>query len=190
MGRARGFIVLGAAVAVSSAHAGGFGIPEIGVRRTAMGTIIGRPDDPSAIYHNPAGLVLQHGVSLYASMGLSLLDTEFRLQPWAESDRLLGTAPEPDGYYAPVRPSRAMGVIPMLAATYEVLPGRLVAGAGVYVGNATGAAFDEGGVTRYHLIDGYVVAPQAVASAAYRLRETLSVGASAGVIHLRRSEEH
>jgi len=174
-----------AALPARPARAGGFGIPEIGVRRTAMATIIGRPDDPSAIYHNPAGLVLQHGVALYISMGLSLLDTEFRLQPWPESDRLLGASPEADGYYAPVRPTRAMGVIPMLAATYEVLPGRLVAGAGVYVGNATGAAFDAEGVTRYHLIDGYVVAPQAVASAAYRLREAVSVGASAGVIHLR-----
>ncbi|HWO23485.1 MAG TPA: outer membrane protein transport protein [Kofleriaceae bacterium] len=175
----------GAASAPRPAHAGGFGIPEIGVRRTAMATVIGRPDDASAIYHNPAGLVLQHGLSLYVSVGLSLLDTEFRLQPWPESDRLLGVTPEADGYYAPVQPSRAMGVIPMLAATYEILPDRLVAGAALYVGNATGAAFDGDGVTRYHLIDGYVVAPQAVLSAAYRLRETLSVGASAGVIHLR-----
>jgi long-subunit fatty acid transport protein len=176
---------LAAAAGSRPARAGGFGIPEIGVRRTAMATVIGRPDDASAIYHNPAGLVLQPGLALYVSMGLSLLDTEFRLQPWPESDRLLGTGPEADGYYAPVRPSRAMGVIPMLAATYEVLPGRLVAGAALYVGNATGAAFEAGGVTRYHLIDGYVVAPQAALSAAYRLRDTLSVGASAGVLHLR-----
>ncbi|HSK01847.1 MAG TPA: outer membrane protein transport protein [Kofleriaceae bacterium] len=178
-------IAAAAAIAPPAARAGGFGIPEIGVRRTAMATIIGRPDDLSAIYHNPAGLVLQRGLSLYVSMGLSLLDTEFRLQPWPESDRFLGAAPGPDGYYAPVRPSRAMGVIPMIAAAYEVLPGRLVAGAGVYVGSATGAAFDDGAVTRYHLIDGYVVAPQAVASAAYRLTPTLSIGATAGVIHLR-----
>ncbi len=171
--------VLGAAGA-SPARAGGFGIPEIGVRRTAMATIIGRPDDASAIYHNPAGLVLQRGLSLYVSMGLSLLDTEFRLQPWPESDRLLGAAPEGDGYYAPVRPTRALGVIPMLAATYEVLPGRLVAGAAIYVGTATGAAFAEDAVTRYHLIDGYVVAPQVVASAAYRLREVWSVGERGG----------
>jgi long-subunit fatty acid transport protein len=176
---------LAAGLAAKPARAGGFGIPEIGVRRTAMATVIGRPDDGSAIYHNPAGLVLSRGLALYVSVGLSLLDTEFRLKPWPESDRLLGAMPEADGYYAPVRPTRAMGVIPMLAATYEVLPGRLVAGAGVYVGNAQGAAFERGGVTRYHLIDGYVVAPQLTASAAYRLRETLSLGASVGLLHLR-----
>jgi len=150
-----------------------------------MASIIGRPDDPSAIYHTPAGLVLQHGWQLYASFGLSLLDTELRLAPWDGSDRFLGVSPEGDGYYAPVKPSRAFGVIPMIAATAEILPGRLVLGAAVYVGNATGAAFDEAGVTRYHLIDGYVVAPQAVLAAAYRVSDAISVGASLGVINLR-----
>ncbi|MBC7977750.1 MAG: outer membrane protein transport protein, partial [Myxococcales bacterium] len=177
--------VLSVGSTVRSADAGGFGIPEIGVRRTAMASIIGRPDDPSAIYHNPAGLVLQGGWQLYVSCGLSLLDTEFQLRPWAESDRFLGASAGDDGYYTRVKPSRAFGVIPMLAATAEILPGRLVLGAAIYVGNATGAAFEESAVTRYHLIDGYVVAPQAVVSGAYRINDAISLGASVGVIHLR-----
>lgn len=180
--------LLGAAPVVP-ARAGGFGIPEIGVRRTAMGAIIGRPDDASAIYHNPAGLVLEHGWQLYVSLGLSLLDIRLQLAPWDQSDRLLGASPEADGYYAAVRPSRALGVIPMLAATAEILPDRLVLGAAVYVGNATGAAFADSAVTRYHLIDAYVVAPQAVVAAAYQVSETISVGASAGVIDVRIHEE-
>jgi long-subunit fatty acid transport protein len=178
-----------AALGVRAARAGGFGIPEIGVRRTAMASIIGRPDDGSAVYHNPAGLVLQHGWQLYASLGLSLLDTELQLAPWDQSDRFLGASPGGDGYYAPVRPSRAFGVIPMLAATAEILPDRLVLGAAVYVGNATGAAFDDSAVTRYHLIDAYVVAPQAVVAAAYRLGDAISAGASVGVIDVRIHEE-
>src|ERR1044071_3824830 len=173
MGRFCLALVLGCALA-ASARAGGFGIPEIGVRRTAMGSIIGRPDDPSAIYHNPAGLVLQHGWQLYASFGVSLLDTELRLAPWADSDRFLGMEPASDGYYAAVRPSRAYGVIPMLAATAELVPDRLVVGAAVYVGNATGAAVGENASTRYHLIDAYVVAPQLQLAAAYRFGEAIS----------------
>jgi long-subunit fatty acid transport protein len=184
MGCARIALVLGCALA-ASAHAGGFGIPEIGVRRTAMGSIIGRPDDPSAIYHNPAGLVLQHGWQLYASFGVSLLDTELRLAPWDQSDRFLGVSPESDGYYATVRPRRAFGVIPMIAVTAEILPDRLVLGAGLFVGNATGAAFDESATTRYHLIDAYVVAPQAQVAAAYWLSDAISVGASLGVVNVR-----
>ena len=184
MGRAPLALVLVGALA-TSAHAGGFGIPEIGVRRTAMGSIIGRPDDPSAIYHNPAGLILQHGWQLYASFGLSLLDTELRLKPWDQSDRFLGVAPEGDGYYAAVRPSRAFGVVPMLAASAELIPDRLVVGAAIFVGNATGAAFGDSAVTRYHLIDAYVVAPQLQLAAAYQLGDAITVGAGLGVINVR-----
>ncbi|MBX3156860.1 MAG: outer membrane protein transport protein [Deltaproteobacteria bacterium] len=183
-------MTLGAALCAAAsvgdrAVAGGFGIPEIGVRRTGMASVIGRPDDLSAIYHNPAGLALQGGWNLYLSMGVSLVDTEFRLLPWDQSDRFLGATAEADGYYASVRPSRAMGVIPMIAASAEVIPSRLVLGGAVYVGNATGAAFDEDAVTRYHLIDGYVVAPQAVLAASYRVADSLALGASVGVLNMR-----
>ncbi|MDQ3368550.1 MAG: outer membrane protein transport protein [Myxococcota bacterium] len=166
-------------------HAGGFGIPEVGVRRTAMASTIGRPDEASAIYHNPAGLVLRPGWNVYVSMGLSIVNTEFELQRWERSDEFLGVPANGDGYYDPVRPSRAMGVVPMIAATGELLPGKLVLGAALFVGSAQGAAFEREAVTRYHLIDGYIVAPQAVVAAAYQVTDTLSVGASAGVLHMR-----
>ncbi|HUS26934.1 MAG TPA: outer membrane protein transport protein [Kofleriaceae bacterium] len=168
----------------TSAHAGGFGIPEIGVRRTAMGAEIGRPDELSALYHNPAGLVLEDRWRLYISTGVSLLGTEFELQPWDRSDEFLNTMPESNGYYAPVKPSRAMGVIPMIAAGGRIRD-RLYVGGALYVGNATGAAFDEGAVTHYHLIDGYVIAPQLVASVAYQVTPDLAVAGTAGVINMR-----
>jgi long-subunit fatty acid transport protein len=166
------------------ARAGGFGIPEIGVRRTAMGAVIGRPDDGSSLYHNPAGLVLEDGWHFYVSAGLSLLDSQFSLHSWDQSDKFLGTTAGSDGYYAPVKPSRAFGVIPMLAVTAHLRP-RLYMGAAVFVGSATGAAFDEHAVTRYHLIDGYVIAPQAVLGAAYRLTDDLAIGATAGIVNIR-----
>jgi long-subunit fatty acid transport protein len=172
------------ALAAASVHAGGFGVPDVGVRRTAMGAVIGRPDETSAIYHNPAGLVLQHGWHLYLSGGLFAVNTEFQLQPWDQSDRVLGTTAGADGYYAPVRPSRAMGVLPMLAVTGELVPDRLVLGASLYVANAQGGAFDRDAITRYHLIDGYVIAPQAVIAAAYRISDTLTLGATAGVVNV------
>ena len=172
-------------LAAAPAAAGGFGISEIGVRRTAMGAIIGRPDDASAIYHNPAGLILQDGWNVYASFGVAMVDAAFALEPWERSNDILGVQPNADGYYDAVTPTRAMGVIPMLAVTGAVLPGKLHVGAALYVGNAQGAAFAEKDVTRYHLIDGYVIAPQGVIAASYKVNEALSIGASAGVIHLR-----
>ncbi|HUS33466.1 MAG TPA: outer membrane protein transport protein [Kofleriaceae bacterium] len=172
-------------LSVSAAHAGGFGIPDIGVRRTAMGAVIGRPDEGAAIYHNPAGLILQPGWHLYLSSGLAMIRSEFQLHSWAESDRFLGVSADMDGYYEPVRPARAMGVIPMLALTGEIIPGKLVLGSALYVGNAQGAAFNDDDVTHYHLIDGYVVAPQAVVAGSYRVTESVALGASAGVMNLR-----
>jgi long-subunit fatty acid transport protein len=165
----------------TTAHAGGFNIPEIGVRRTAMGAVIGRPDDPSSIYHNPAGLVLQDDWVIYVSAGLSLLSTEFELAPWDQSDRFLGTTATSTGYYAPVKPSRAFGVIPMIAVEGK-LTDKLHVGASVFVGNAQGASFKDTDVTRYHLIDGYVIAPQIVIGAAYQVTPTLALGATVGAI--------
>lgn len=149
-----------------------------------MSTVVGRPDELSALYHNPAGLVLADEWRLYMSAGVSMLSTEFELAPWERSDEFLGTMPESNGYYSAVKPSRAMGVVPMLAAGGHVW-NKLYAGAAIYVGNATGAAFEEDAVTHYHLIDGYIVAPQLVVAAAYKLRDDLALAVTAGVIHMR-----
>ncbi|HTR53472.1 MAG TPA: outer membrane protein transport protein [Kofleriaceae bacterium] len=180
----RAALVVSALALAVPAHAGGFGIPEVGVRRTAMGSIIGRPDDPSALYHNPAGLVLQDDWTLYVSAGIALLSTSFELAPWDQSNRFLGTTPGANGYYGAVQPTRALAAIPMLAITGHILP-RLYVGAAAFVGNATGAEFSSDAVTRYHLIDGYVIAPQAVLGAAYRVTDQLALGATAGVVDIR-----
>ena len=122
-----------AALALARAHragrsAGGFGIPDIGVRRTAMGAVIGRPDEGAAIYHNPAGLVLQPGWHLYLSTGLAVVRTEFQLA--LVGPRAIASSASPPAPTATTRRSgrrRAMGVIPMLALTGEIIPGKLVA---------------------------------------------------------------
>jgi len=44
--------------APSPASAGGFTIPAIGTRGSTVGGFVARPDDTSAMYHNPAGLAL------------------------------------------------------------------------------------------------------------------------------------
>ncbi len=167
------------------ARAGGFGVPEYGARRTGMGAVIGRPDEPAAVFHNPAGLVLLPGLHLYVSMGGALLRTEFQLRPWDRSDEFIDTPVGADGYYPTVRPTRAAAVIPMMVATYEAVPHRLYLALSTYVTNATGAAFDKDAVTQYHLIDGYVVSPLVQVSAAYRFNRIWSVGAGLGALNVR-----
>ena len=176
-------IVLAALAA--PARAGGFGIPEVGARRTGMAAVVGRPDEPNAVFHNPAGLALGSGVRVYASLGLSLLDTQFRLRPWAQSERFIGEPVDGDGYYPAVEPTRAFAVIPMLVVTGELQPGKLYGALSTYVSNGTGAQFRPDAVTRYHLIDGYVISPLGQVSAAYRLHPTVAIGAGVGMMNIR-----
>jgi len=171
--------------AAAPARAGGFGIPDIGVRRTGMGAMIGRPDEPSAVFHNPAGLTLLPGVHIYASMGVAMIGSSFRLKPWDRSSEFIDAPVDADGYYPSVAPTRAMGVIPMLVATADLWRHKLFGAVSLFVPNATGAKFAPDAVTRYHLIDGYMVAPVAQLSAAYQLTPRLAVGAGVGVMYLR-----
>ena len=186
----RMFLVVTAAAALTlsagSARAGGFGIPEYGMRRTAMAAVIGRPDEPTCLFHNPAGLVLQPSWHIYASGTGAFLTTDFRIQAWNQSDedRFLGP-PEADGYYPTVKPESAFGAAPFFAVTGELIKDKLFAGFTVYVSNAAGATFGRDSYARYHLVDGYIVAPQAMLGAAYRITPTLSVGATAGVVYMR-----
>ena len=72
-----------------------------------MGAVIGRPDEPRRIYHNPAGLVLQHGWRIYSSRGLAVVRTEFQLHRGTTAIAFLGVDARSDGYYAPVEAERA-----------------------------------------------------------------------------------
>jgi long-chain fatty acid transport protein len=169
----------------STAHAGGFGIPEYGVRRTGMAAIIGRPDEPAAVFQNPAGLTLLPGLRIYVGLGIAAVSTEFKLRPWERSEEFIDDPVDGEGYYPAVAPTRALAAIPMIVVTKDLWKGRLFGGASLYVSNATGAQFDDESVARYHLIDGYVVGPQLSLTLAYKVNEKVSVGGSVGVMHLR-----
>ena len=167
------------------AHAGGFAIPEIGTRKTGMGAMIGRPDDLSAVYHNPAGLVLSPGTNIYINAGLSLPSTTMRMRPWAGSQGYLTQPLQADGLYAPTNPSRAFAVIPMIVASTQLFSPRAVAALSFYVPNAVGAAFPEESVLRYHLIDSYMVTGFFTGSLALRVSDWLSVGGGLSLIYVR-----
>lgn len=166
------------------ALAGGGTIPEMGTRRTAMAAAVGRPDDLSAIYHNPAGLILSPGVNLYLNAGVGLLDLSLSMRPWPGSDQYIKAPVGADGYYPEFEPSIALGVIPMLVGSVSLLDERLVLALGLYFPNAVGAAFDEASVARYHAITSYAVAGSGTLAAAYQLLPSLSVGASVSVVYM------
>ena len=160
-------------------------MPEMGTRKLGMGAIIGRPDDLSAIYHNPAGLMLNPGVNIYLNMGLSLVDMELQLRPWPGSDRYIDEPVDAEGYYPAFKPSRAFGVIPMLVASTNIFSDKLVLALGFYVPNAVGAAFHEDSVVRYHLVDSYYVTGAGSLALAWQATPWLAVGATASVLYMR-----
>jgi long-subunit fatty acid transport protein len=178
----------------TAAHAGGFGTPEFGTRRTAMAATVARADDGSAVFHNPSGLSMLDGTHFYVSMGGAAIGTEFRIRPWGpddpdtgepESNAYVGAPVDADGYYPATSPERSFAVLPMLVAVHEILPEELWGAVSIYPVNATGAKFADSAVTRYHLKDGYIVAPVLSLSAAYKPLPWLSIGGSAGLMYLK-----
>lgn len=171
--------------APNRARATGSVVPEIGSRKMGMGAVIGRPDDLSAIYHNPAGLTLSPGTNAYLSAGLALLDTWLQLQPWPKSERYIDAPVDAQGFYPKTLPTGVFAVIPMIVLSTSAFDDRLVGALSIYVPNAVGATFPEEALTRYHLIDSYVVAGNITATLAYKATDWLSVGAGFSVIYMR-----
>ena len=180
-------LALCASLHAAPVAAQGFSIVEMGTRKNAMGAVVGRPDDPSAVYHNPAGLTLQQGTRLYLSVGYVMLNTSIHLQPWQGSDKYL-TEPVTDGFYPETSPS-TFAAIPMLVLSSNLWSDKLVGALSFYVPNAAGASFPADSVARYHLVDSYIVAGFATLSLAYQPLDWLSVGAGVSLVYVRISAQ-
>jgi hypothetical protein len=70
------------------ATAGGFSNLDFGIRRMGMFAVTAKPDDGTAIFHNPAGMTLQKGTIFYhsqswfvAGLGFRMYDSEGKLRP-------------------------------------------------------------------------------------------------------------
>lgn len=65
-------------VGVSDLYAGGYSITLFGIQRNAMGTVVASPYDPTAIYHNPAGIADLPGIQVNLSTVISYNDISYR----------------------------------------------------------------------------------------------------------------
>ena len=139
-----------------------------------MFAVVGRPDDVSAIYHNPAGLVLQRGTRLYHSQTWSYIDIGVRLY---DSQGVL--RPEEE-----MTPTFNMGVIPFFGVASDLGTERLQVGLGLYAPNAYGARLDADDPIRYHAVDALFIASQASAAVAFKVSERLSLAASVSLVYV------
>lgn len=154
--------------------AGGFSNPDFGIRRLGMFAVTARPDDVTAIFHNPAGLTLQEGTHLYHAQSWFFLDLAMKLY---DSKGIL----RPDHE---IGPDWSVAAIPFLGVASDLGTENLRIGFGVYAPNAYGAALPENEPTRYQGTRVLFIAPRATASVAYRFSDKFSLGLSVNVVYV------
>ncbi len=165
-------VILLLGVQTSEVKAGGFANLDIGGMRCCMLSIVGKPFDPTAVYHNPAGLAEQKGRSFYSSLLLASVHTKFKLR---YSD---GTTSEK------VTPDIAAGMAPFVGYTDDFGSDRLTFGIGFYFPNFYGASLPEDAPTRFHVIKGWFITGYVTPALAYKLTDKFSVGAGLSYIYV------
>ncbi len=191
-----------AALAPGLALAGGFTIPLVGARMSAQGAFATRPDDASAVYHNPAGLVLVDGLRIdLAGTGI-LTNTAYRRADYPQKDidgkpgfdtsgTPSGACPEvgaTEGYDAQgyvlspchrpeVGPASRFGGIPFAGVAVQPNLWGLAFGLGVYSPHNATAEFPEDGSQRFDVIEGSITTLYVTPSLAWRPHPALALGA-------------
>ena len=162
------------ALTCGQAAAGGFSNPDFGVRRLGMFAVLGNPDDVTAIFHNPAGLVLGEGTRLYHAESWFFMDLAF---PMYDSQGVL--KPEHE-----LEPDWNVGTIPFFGVASDFGTERFRGGLAIYAPNAYGAALPDDEPTRYHATEVLFLASRATLTGAYEFDETFAVGANVSLIHV------
>ncbi len=153
--------------------AGGFSSLDFGSRRLGMMAVVGKPDDLTALFHNPAGLTLLHGWQFYHGQTWIIGDTQFKMY---DSHGELQPADHT------ISPNWNVGVLPFLAVASDLGSDRFRLGLSVYAPNGFGASLPEDEPTRYHLANALFISGRASITGAVEVTRRLSIGASASLI--------
>jgi long-subunit fatty acid transport protein len=186
-------------------QAGGFHISMIGMRRSAMTTVIAQPDDVTALFHNPAGLVDLPGLQIQLSMGLAFLDSSLKLQA-LDAGRFPavndpgcgqpGMSPcqypiGADGYYRQVfKPTSYFGAIPFLGFSLNLGRYRprlrgLTISAALFAPGAFGASLPSTGPTSYYVTSALFVIGSAAIGVGYRINRYFAIGGNLSYNYMR-----
>lgn len=188
---ARGIVAVTAAIlavgAAMPALAGGFHTPDFGTRRCGMMAVMGKPDDLTAIFANPAGLTLQKGTNVYLTAQATFVDLGFKF--YDSKGVLRGTiVKDADGKLLPggeLKPEQAWGVLPFIAIGSDFGTRKLRGGLAFYSPNFFGAYLPKNEATRYSLVSGFFAAVHMTGALAYEITEKFSIGAGVSAVYLR-----
>jgi long-chain fatty acid transport protein len=155
--------------------AGGFSNPDMGGRRMGMFSVMGKPDDVTAIFHNPAGMILLDGTQFYHSQSWFIIELGMRMY---DSEGVLHPAERE------IEPDWNIGFLPFVGATTDFGTDRFRLGTAIYAPNAYGAKLPMDSPTRYHATEALFLAGRATLAAAYRLTDHFTLGASADLVYV------
>jgi len=160
-----------------TALAGGFYVPEIGGRAVGMaGAMTAESADPSAIFHNPAGLTGLTGTQVQMSGDLVLPDIVHFRRP------VLDPATGNQVVFDRTANANGAAAVPFLGASFAVSPD-LVAGFGAYVPFGATLEFPSAGAQRFVVTRVALRALYLGPAVAYRITPRLSVGISVSYVH-------
>lgn len=140
-----------------------------------MFAVIGKPDDVTALFHNPAGLTLQDGTQFYHAQSWFFNETAIKM--YDSTGDLLPLDHD-------IKPSWSIGFIPFLGVASDFGTEDFRAAFGLYAPNAYGAALPEDEATRYHATKALFLASRATGTVAYRISPKLSIGGSLNLIYV------
>ncbi|MEO8841602.1 MAG: outer membrane protein transport protein [Kofleriaceae bacterium] len=171
--------LIGAVVAISgsTASAGGFYVPEIGGRATAMGAaVVADGDDPSAVFHDPANLVRTEGFQIEVAADLVLPSVTFFRRPLTDPNT--GQYIHFDG----ASNTNSVVVVPYIGASYRLSP-RVAVGLAVDAPFGASLDFPTDGAQR-QLVTSIALRTISISPAvAVEVAPGLAVGVSANVIY-------
>jgi long-chain fatty acid transport protein len=162
---------LAAMLLAAPGRSGGIYFPYLGARASGMGTaFVGRADDASALFHNPAGMLLIKDDEVSANLHLNFPDFEY-------------TRRDGDVVFDTVRNEKAFNPQPYVAYVSSRPAQRYSAGTAVYAAWGGLPDYPERGPQRYHLDYLHLIIVHGTVAGAYRLAPGLFVGAGASLIY-------
>jgi long-chain fatty acid transport protein len=172
-----GWIILASAPA--GVQASGYFFPQLGGRASGLGAnFVALADDPSAVFHNPAGLLEVPDKTLLVSLHLLVPDVTY-------------TREDGPVRFPPTHLRDPLSPLPVLAFSRRDPNRRYATGAAVYPAWGAVLRYRDDGPQRYQLHRQYFYNIHATVAAAYRLSGSVSIGGQVSLIHsvlnLRRS---
>jgi long-subunit fatty acid transport protein len=164
-------------VLAPTAYGGGWSVNDCGATRVGMYAVIGKVNDPTALFHNIANIATVRGTHLNISGLGGFASVKFKLLE--EVDPVTG-----ERYYSDViKPKVNWGAFPFTGITFDAGLEKWRFGVSNYFPNLTGGILDENGPARYHIIKGYFATNYTTFAVARKITDQLYVGAGPDLIY-------